>query len=184
MNLLLRRTLVHLILYSAKPTTFHNNYIFTFRVFTFSNFHHQSVKSYMKRLVGLLILCTCITGYGKAQQVQSIAFHLYTDSLKKGVYNYINVDGQLIDGNWRPLNSKLVQFTANTGTWDGNNLIIDSAYNKDSVVVTAVLRNNPALKKTVTIYMKKNLTDERLKTEEQILNEMNSTGSGRKRRKG
>ena len=28
-----------------------------------------------------------------AQKVDSIYFHLYTDSLKKGTYNYINVDG-------------------------------------------------------------------------------------------
>ena len=138
----------------------------------------------MKRWIGLLILFTCAVFGSKAQQVQTMAFHLYTDSLKKGVYNYINIDGQLSDGSWRPLNSKLVQFTSNAGTWDGNNLTIDSAYTKDSVVVMAVLKSNTALKQTIAIYMKKNLADERLKTEEELLHEMNSTGTGRKRRKG
>ena len=33
-----------------------------------------------------------------AQNLDSIFFNLYTDSLKKGTYNYINVDGQFTDG--------------------------------------------------------------------------------------
>ncbi|TKK68627.1 hypothetical protein FC093_10955 [Ilyomonas limi] len=137
----------------------------------------------MKRLVGLMVLVTCFVIHGKAQQIESIEFHLYTDSLKKGVHNYINVDGKLGDGNWRPLNSKLIQFSSNAGTWDGNNLIIDSSYNKDSVVVTAVLKGNTALQKTVTIYMKRNLVGERLKTEEELMKEWdnNSGKKGRKR---
>jgi hypothetical protein len=137
----------------------------------------------MKRFVSLMLLVICFAVYGKAQQVESIEFHLYTDSLKKGVYNYINVDGKLSDGSWRPLNSKLIQFSSNAGTWDGNSLIIDSAYNKDSVVVTAVLKGNAALQKTITIYMKKNLVGERLKTEEELMNEWNDKGTQRKRGK-
>src|SRR3954453_18979022 len=108
----------------------------------------------MKRLVGLVLLAIGITFHSKAQQVESIEFHLYTDSLKKGVYNYINIDGKMSDGSWRPLNTKLVQLSCNTGTWDGNSLIIDSSYAKDSVVVTATMKGNTALQKTVTIYMK------------------------------
>jgi len=136
----------------------------------------------MKQLVSLMLLVTCFAIHSKAQQIESIEFHLYTDSLKKGVHNYINVDGKLSDGSWRPLSSKVIQFSSNAGTWDGNSLIIDSAYTKDSVVVTAVLKGNTALQKQVTIYMKKNLVGERLKTEEEILNEMNNN-SGKSRRK-
>lgn len=138
----------------------------------------------MKRLVVLVLITAFSATHVNAQQVESIAFHLYTDSLKKGVHNYINVDGKLSDGRWQPLNSKSVQFTSNAGTWDGNNLIIDSAYTKDSVVVTATLKSNTAVKETVTIYMKKNLTNERLKTEEELLNNWNDNGGKRKRRKG
>ena len=134
-----------------------------------------------------VLMCGLFIGMavpGKAQQVESIEFHLYTDSLKKGVHNYINIDGKLVDGSWRPLNTKVIQFSSNTGTWDGNNLIIDSAYTKDSVVVTAILKDNTAIKKTITIYMKKNLVGERLKTEEELLNEWKDSGSKRRRRKG
>jgi len=137
----------------------------------------------MKQWAGLVMLIMFFVIHGKAQQVESIAFHLYTDSLKKGVYNYINVDGKLTDGSWRPLGSKQLRFSSNTGTWDGNNLIIDSSYNKDSVVVTAVMKGNPALQKTVTIYMKKNLVGERLKTEKELLNEWDNGSSGKSRKR-
>ena len=59
----------------------------------------------MMRLVMLMLLVICFVAYGKAQQIESIEFHLYTDSLKKGVYNYINIDGKMSDGSWRPLNT-------------------------------------------------------------------------------
>src|SRR3954468_16989046 len=137
----------------------------------------------MMRFVSFMLFITCMGAQGKAQHIETIEFHLYTDSLKKGVYNYINVDGKMSDGSWRPLNSKLVQFSCNTGTWDGNSLIIDSSYSKDSVVVTATLKGNTAMQKTVTIYMKKNLTNPTLKTEEELLKEWNND-SGSRRRKG
>lgn len=121
----------------------------------------------------LLVIPVCCVFSSEAQKVDSIFFHLYTDSLKKGVYNYINVDGKLSDGRWLPLSSKQIQFSSNTGTWNGNSLIIDSSYNKDSVVVTAILRDHPEMKKTIVIYMKKNLKNEPLKTEDEILREMN-----------
>ena len=38
-----------------------------------------------------------------SQKIDSISFHLYTDSLKKGQHNYINVDGKLSNGQWQPL---------------------------------------------------------------------------------
>jgi hypothetical protein len=116
----------------------------------------------------------CFAFTAKAQKVEDIFFHLYTDSLKKGVHNYINVDGKLTDGTWRPLTSKEIEFAANTGNWDGNSLIIDSSYNKDSVVVTAVLKDKPEVSKKVTIYMKKNSTNGTLKTEDELFRDWNN----------
>jgi hypothetical protein len=46
----------------------------------------------------LLTFLISLTTLTKAQKVDSIFFHPYTDSLKKGTYNYINVDGKLSDG--------------------------------------------------------------------------------------
>ena len=108
----------------------------------------------------------------RAQKIESIYFNLYTDSLKKGFYNYINIDGKSTDGMWQPLDTTQVQLTANTGTFKGNDLFIDSSYTGDSITVKAVLKSNPAIWKEVVIHIRKRGFDEPLKTNEEILQEM------------
>lgn len=117
----------------------------------------------------LLIFILSIAFKTNAQQVESIDFHLYTDSLKKGRYNYINIDGKLSNGHYLPLTQKEVIFKSNTGKWDGNSLIIDSSYNKDSVVITAILKNNTSLTKTITIYIKKSSYEGKMYTEKEVM---------------
>lgn len=123
----------------------------------------------MKQIILLLLLFT--SGAAKSQKIDSIYFHLYTDSLKKGVHNYINVDGKLSNGRYLPLGNREITFWCNTGTWDGNDLIIDSSYKADSVIIKVALKENPQVTKTVTVYIKKKNTDAVLKTEAEILNE-------------
>ncbi len=115
----------------------------------------------------------------KAQKVESIYFNLYTDSLKKGVYNYINVDGKLTNGTYQPLMSNEVTFTSSYGRWDGNSLIIDTGARQDSVVITASLKEHPEVKKHVTVYLKKILTEPPLKTEKELLDEWRKKGKNR-----
>ncbi len=159
------------------------NLLYTLVVYvTSAGLHYQSLNTFMKPVFLLLLLCCGGSLYTSAQHVDSIYFHLYTDSLKKVVYNYINVDGKLSNGRWLPLTDKEIQFSSSGGKWDGNNLILDAGYNKDSVVVTAVLRSNKQLLKNITIYIKRKPDDAHLKTEAEIMNEINS---GRKKgRKG
>ncbi|HEY0059208.1 MAG TPA: hypothetical protein VGB56_08730 [Flavisolibacter sp.] len=115
-----------------------------------------------------------------AQKVESIHFNLYTDSLKKGFYNYISVDAKYTDGTWQPLDSGQIILSANTGSFKGNDLFIDSTYKGDSVRVRVVLKKDPALSKEVVIYIRKRGFDEPLKTNDDILNERRS--APRKRR--
>ncbi|MDQ2753477.1 MAG: hypothetical protein M3R72_10695 [Bacteroidota bacterium] len=115
-----------------------------------------------------------------AQKIDSLYFHLYTDSLKKGVYNYINVDGLLSNGHYLPLDTTQLIFTSSNGKWIGNNLIFEPSFSREFVTVTAQLKSNRSLQKTVVIYMKKKPDDEKLKTESEIMNEIKS---GRKRKK-
>ena len=119
----------------------------------------------------LIILFISASFVAKAQKIESISFNLYTDSLKKGVYNYINVDGKLASGNYQPLTSTELVFASTAGKWDGNSLIIDSAFKQDSVEVTAWLKDRPEIKKKVIIYLKKITTEPLLKTEKQLLDE-------------
>jgi hypothetical protein len=96
---------------------------------------------------------------------------LYTDSLKKGVYNYINVDGKLSGGTYMPLMSNEVLFTSNLGTWDGNSLILEKDMKADSVVITACLKDRPEVKKSITMYVKKIEVEAALKSEKELLEE-------------
>lgn len=107
-----------------------------------------------------------------AQKVDSIYFHLYTDSLKKGFYNYINVDGKLSDGSWTPLDSSEIIFLSDAGFFKGNDLFIDSSYKGETVRVKAILRSNPAIRKETVIYIRKRGFTEPLKTNQEILDEM------------
>ncbi|WP_153798060.1 hypothetical protein [Foetidibacter luteolus] len=122
----------------------------------------------MKIFVLLFLTASAISA--SAQKPDSICFHLYTDSLKKGVYNYINVDGKLSNGRYIPLDTADIKFTASYGKWFGNSLVIDSSYTKDSVVVQATSRHNPAQSISVTMFIKKRPDDEVLKTLDEILN--------------
>lgn len=106
-----------------------------------------------------------------AQKVDSIFFNLYTDSLKKAVHNYINVDGKMPDGTYRPLMADEIVFSSSAGRWEGNSIIIDSQMVVDSVIITATLRNFPALTKQVVIYLKRIIVEPALKTEEELLEE-------------
>jgi hypothetical protein len=117
----------------------------------------------------------------RAQKIESIVFNLYTDSLKKGTHNYINVDGKLSTGSWLPLTTKELKFTSTGGTFEGNSLILDKDFTAENVSVTATLIQDTTLKKTVTIFVKKRGDDEKLKTAEEILRELENNGKKKKK---
>ena len=108
--------------------------------------------------------------FARAQKVDSIYFNLYTDSLKKGTHNYINVDGKLSDGKWKPLTAKEIEFTTTYGKFEDNELVLPAECKEQKVTVKAVLKSNPAIWKEVTIWVKKKPDDEKLPTKEEILN--------------
>jgi hypothetical protein len=89
-----------------------------------------------------------------AQKIDTIYFHLYTDSLKKGQHNYINVDGRLSDGRWEPLTSKEIEFSSSAGKFDGNDLILPADFKEEKVNVKAVLKSNPEMWKEIAIWIK------------------------------
>jgi hypothetical protein len=137
------------------------------------------------RKISLLLIVVLAAQAGRAQNIDSIFFHLYTDSLKKGVHNYINVDGKLSNGQWRPLSAKDITFTSSYGVFDGNSLIIDTGFKGEKVSVKAVLKTNPALWREVVIYIKKIESTEGVKTLDEVLNRPpQQRPSRRKNRKG
>ena len=123
-----------------------------------------------KYLLSLSILCSFVA---KAQKVENIYVNLYTDSLKKGTFNYINIDGRLSNGKYLPLDSSHLIFWASAGKFSGNSLWIDREFSAQKVDVKVSLRENPAIVKEFTIYIKQ-LPDPELKSMDEIMNKSKS----------
>lgn len=121
----------------------------------------------MKKFL-LIILIAVGSVNGFSQKIDSIYFNLYTDSLKKGQHNYINIDGKLSNGRWVPLTAKDIEFSCATAKFDGNELIIPEDFKAEKVTVKAVLKTDPSVVREKTIWVKK-LPDPELPTEEDIL---------------
>ena len=122
----------------------------------------------MKSFLLIITLCCCSI-LAKAQTVDSIYFNLYTDSLKKQVHNYINIDGKYSNGRWLPLTDKDILFSSSEGKFEGNSLILDSSCSAKKVTIKAVLKSNPAIWREVTVYIKTSPDNERLKTLEEVM---------------
>ncbi len=125
----------------------------------------QNINGLKQLITGLSLLFSVATN---AQKIDSIYVHLYTDSLKKGTYNYINIDGKLSNGHYLPLDSSQIIFSASDGKFFGNSLWIAPDFKKEKVSIHVVLRSNPAMKKSFIIFVKKK-PDPELKTEDDIL---------------
>ena len=120
----------------------------------------------------ILLSIFCMSGYIlKAQKVDSLYVNLYTDSLKKGTFNYINIDGLMSTGNYLPLDSTQISFYSNGGTFSGNNLFLASDFSGEKVHIKIVSKTNSKLCKEWDMYVKK-AEDAPLKTAGQLMNEM------------
>lgn len=136
----------------------------------------------MKNIL-ITILLLSSAQFVSAQTLDSIFFNLYTDSLKKGTYNYINVEGHFTDGTYLPLGNKELRFTSTGGRFNGNSLFIDSAFTKEKVTVKAVVIRNPKLAKEIDIYIKKSADNEKLPTMDEVLHGPKRDTSVTKKRK-
>ena len=130
----------------------------------------------------LLVSVIFISSFASAQKVESIYVNLYTDSLKKGTYNYINVDGLLSNGKYMPLDSTHIIFWASDGKFYGNSLWIEKDFKNEKVYIKVVLKENPLISKEFTMYIKKKPDDEKLKTSEELLKEMGNKSKKNKRK--
>lgn len=107
----------------------------------------------MKKL-GFIILLMFMSFGIKAQKIESFFINLYTDSLKKGTHNYINVDGKLSNGSWLPLTDKELKFSSDKGTFEGNSLVLPTNPNYNKITITVTLRSDSKQVLSKTIWIK------------------------------
>ena len=124
----------------------------------------------MERYLLFIFIITC--SFARAQKIDSIYVNLYTDSLKKGTYNYINIDGRLSNGRYLPLDNNDLTFTASAGEFKGNSLWIDKDFKLEKVTIKVVLKSNPRQYKEFDMFIKQKPDNEKLKTADDIMKEM------------
>ncbi len=107
----------------------------------------------------------------KAQKVEKIYVNLYTDSLKKGTHNYINVDGEFDNGKYFPLDSIKIQFSCPQAKFFGNSLFIPADFTEEKVSVKVMLKDDNSKFQEFEIYIKK-MEDPPLKTQAEIIAEI------------
>jgi hypothetical protein len=130
-----------------------------------------------------LLLLSCLFSLkSNAQQIEQIYINPYTDSLKKGTHNYINVDGKFNNNKYKPLTAKDIEFTTSYGTFEGSDLVIPWDYKKDSCIITATLKSNKTITKTIVMYIKK-LEDPELPTAVDTTKQTNTTSTTKKKKK-
>jgi hypothetical protein len=81
------------------------------------------------------------------------------------------------------LTAKEINFTASSGSFDGNSLFIDSSFNGKKITVKAILKQNPLIHREVTIYIKTTIHDEKLKTTDELLKEWEKKAKEKKVKK-
>lgn len=133
----------------------------------------------MKKILLAFFLLLAVNAV-KAQKIDSIFVHLYTDSLKAGTYNYINIDGLMSNGRYLPLDTNHIVLKSDYGTFYGNSLWVEKAFKKDKVHISVCLKDDPKSMHEFDMYIKKK-EDGNLKTNEEILQEMRNDNKRTKR---
>jgi hypothetical protein len=103
------------------------------------------ISGRMSKKIFVIIVTIFSSATVFSQKIDSIFFHLYTDSLKKGQHNYINVDGKLSNGQWKPLTSKEIKFSSSACEFQGNELVVPSDFTEDKIKIKAELKSDPGI---------------------------------------
>ena len=122
----------------------------------------------MKNIISIILLIISFKT-ADAQKLDSLYFNLYTDSLKKGTFNYINVDGRYSDGRYLPLTTKELIFSCDAGIFEGNSLYLDTSLKLEKVIVKVSLKSDPAVTRERTIFIKKFEDSSGVKTMEEVM---------------
>ena len=118
----------------------------------------------------------------KAQKVDSIYFNLYTDSLKKGSWNYINVEAKLFNGKYMPLNNQQISISTTGGKLEGNSIWLDWDFKAEFISVEVKLKENPTVSKRIDIWVKKIDLQLNAPLQDSLLNKINNRTRKTKKR--
>jgi hypothetical protein len=127
----------------------------------------------MKTPFILLILFSVLHTTTLAQQSDSLYFNLYTDSLKKGTWNYINVEYKFAQGRVVPLTTPQIELKSDRGIWDGTSLWIDWQFPFPYVEVEVRYKSNSVLSSKKIIWIRQYDDAMQPSQTDSLLNELN-----------
>ncbi len=137
---------------------------------------YKSLHS-MKQKLSIPILAFLLLAsahLAKAQKVDSIYFNLYTDSLKKGSWNYINVEGKLSNGKYLPLTAQQLIISTSSGKLEGNSIWLDWEFKPEIVSIEVKLKENPTVTKRIEIWVKKHDLQLNAPVQDSLLQKINN----------
>jgi hypothetical protein len=126
----------------------------------------------MKSFFTILFICISFSSF--AQSIDSIFFNLYTDSLKKGSWNYINVDAKLSNGKYIPLNEKQLIIKTSAGKQEGNSIWLDWDFKPEFITVEIQLKENKSVIQKKTIWVKKQDLQMNAPVQDSLLQQINN----------
>jgi hypothetical protein len=130
----------------------------------------------------LVFLLLASAHLAKAQKVDSIYFNLYTDSLKKGSWNYINVDAKLSNGKYIPLNNQQISISTTAGKLEGNSIWLDWDFKPEFLSIEVKLKENPAVSKRINIWVKKHDLQLNAPVQDSLLKQINNKQKRQKKK--
>lgn len=101
---------------------------------------------------------------------QSVRFNLYTDSIKKEVPFYLNVEGTFSNGKIYPLDTNMIHITASSGDIEGNTLRLSPKDTILKIKTTVSLKWDKTLGDSIVIPVKKHLKEVTLPSEDELFN--------------
>lgn len=102
----------------------------------------------------LTLLLSTFLSHANAQELEKLYVNLYTDSLKRGTWNYINVDGQFSNGRFLPLDATHLFYQSSAGEFDGNKLWLPDTLTVQQVHIQVKGKKNHALEARFTVGIK------------------------------
>lgn len=87
-------------------------------------------------------------------------------------------------GRWLPLTDKDVVLSATAGRFEGNSLILPADFKGETVTIRAASKYDAHLWQEVTVAVKKSSSQEKLQTEQEILNEPRKKSKQKRNRGG
>lgn len=106
-------------------------------------------------LIGLAFAAAATAQRG--QQVRRIYFNLYTDSIKTQLNYYVNVEAEMSNERYLPMDTSMIEIVADRGRMSGNEWIPPQRIDFDRVRFTVRLKGDPSMRAETTVFLKRTI---------------------------